>query len=138
MAIDLKGILCPEDYNGLKFTNEAVAKAVEKKREKDAEKAGEFLVGFLDKIQDSTKYRVEALKRARQVEKKAKKNLDEANRAAAYFAETNNPYPFLLVIHSGKKGYVNIWCNDNGLGILESDDPLWDIPADFKYDAAGK
>lgn len=79
----------------INITNDALAEALQKREEERKGRISTVLLGVLDEIEAATRNGVTRLREIRKSEQKEKNHLSEITRAAQYFGETNNPFPFL-------------------------------------------
>ena len=90
--------------------------------------------GFVQTVENAKSHLIAC----RKSEKAAKKNLESFGRALSYFAETDNPFPFFVLIGGDgvKNGQLNSmhFCREIGIKIPEAEDPIWTIPSDWTPD----
>lgn len=105
---------------GLRFQNELMAKALAEVNEQKEKEIVKQCVSVLDIVSSTISTKVELLRKIRENECLCKNDLDNLNKAAEHFAKTNNPLPFLRLIHNEKK--IVELCSQMGISVPDKND----------------
>lgn len=119
------------------IANADVAAALKQQEEARAKAGAEIALGVLQTVAATVTSNVKLLREVRAKERKLKSTIESMNRAAAYFVSTGQALPLLRLqdkntIHGNS---VKTYCDRMGISVPEDNDPIYEVPANFKFDA---